>query len=154
MEVSLLTTLAHKNKSTVLRMARRFRTKVETATGCVNAIGVVVGREGKEDLVASFGGLSLRWEKFVPAPDFVPAFLFGQADLIQRIEATECALCGASGVPIEVHHLRRLRDVRKGNEPWQQLMIAMRRKTLAVCRRCHYDIHKGAYDGPKVESMS
>jgi hypothetical protein len=56
-------------------------------------------------------------------------------------------------VPIEVHHLRRLRDVRKGKEPWQQLMIAMRRKTLAVCRRCHYDIHKGAHDGPKVGSM-
>lgn len=154
MEVSLLKTLAHKHKSTVQRMARRLRTKVETETGCVSAIQVVVKREGKDDLVATFGGLSLRWEKFAPAPDYVPAFLYGQADLIQRIEATECALCGATGVPIEVHHLRRLRDVRKGKEPWQQLMIAMRRKTLAVCRRCHYDIHKGAHDGPKVGTMS
>lgn len=153
MEVSLLKTLAHKHKSTVMQMSRKFRTKVETETGCVTAIQVVVPREGR-DLVATFGGLSLRWEKFSPAADYVSTFLYGQADLIDRIMATECALCGATGVPIEVHHLRRLRDVRKGKEPWQQLMIALRRKTLAVCKRCHCDIHNGIYDGPKLSSQS
>lgn len=150
MEVSLLKTLANKHKSTVAKLAKRLRTKVATEHGHVGAIQVVVPREGKESLTATFGGVSLRWEKFHPAKNFVPSFLFGSADLIERINATECALCGASDVPIEVHHLRRLREARKGKEPWQQLMIAMRRKTLAVCRRCHYDIHKGAYDGPSV----
>jgi group II intron reverse transcriptase/maturase len=150
MEVSLLKTLAHKHKATVVQMIRKFRTKVATEYGHVNAIQVVVRREDRDDLVATFGGLSLRWQSFNPAKNFVPTFLFGHTDLLERIEATECSLCGATGVPIEVHHLRRLRDVRKGKEPWQQLMIAMRRKTLAVCRRCHYDIHKGAYDGPRV----
>jgi len=150
MEVSLLKTLASKHKSTVTKVARRLRTKVETETGHVHAMQVVVPREGKEPLIATFGGLSLRRERLSPATAFVPNFLLGDADLIERITATECALCGATDVPIEVHHLRRLRDVRKGKEPWQQLMIAMRRKTLAVCRRCHYDIHKGAYDGPRV----
>jgi hypothetical protein len=87
-------------------MARRLRTKVETESGCVDAIQVVVKREGKEDLVATFGGLSLRWEKFAPAPDYVPAFLYGQADLIQRIEATthrqKCLFRAFSiGVPYE-----------------------------------------------------
>jgi Type II intron maturase len=154
MEVSLLKTLAHKHKATVVQMIRKFRTKVATEHGQVNAIQVVVRREDREDLVATFGGLSLRWQSFNPAKSFVPTFLFGHTDLLERIEATECSLCGAAGVPIEVHHLRRLRDVRKGKEPWQQLMIAMRRKTLAVCRRCHYDIHQGAYDGPRVRNKS
>jgi len=44
-------------------------------------------------------------------------------DLLERIAATECSLCGVTGVPIEVHRLRRLRDVRKSaigrrSAPW------------------------------------
>ncbi len=154
MEISLLKTLARKHRSTVTKMSRKYRTKVATEAGCVTAIQVVVPRPDREPLVATFGGLSLRWEKFKPAKDYVPAFLFGHLDLIEKIEATECALCGASGVPIEVHHLRRLRDAREGKKPWQQLMITLRRKTLPVCRRCHHDIHAGWYDGPRVDTAS
>lgn len=34
-----------------------------------------------------------------------------------------------------------MKDVEKGKAKWQKLMIARRRKTLAVCEDCHNEIH-------------
>ena len=52
-----------------------------------------------------------------------------------------------STVDIQVHHVRALRDLSvkgQGEKPkWVQLMAARKRKTLAVCRTCHMDIHHG-----------
>ena len=44
-------------------------------------------------------------------------------------------------------HIRALRDLNvKGQREkpkWVQIMAARKRKTLAVCRTCHMDIHHG-----------
>ncbi|MGE6963894.1 hypothetical protein ACQKIW_29250 [Bacillus thuringiensis] len=42
------------------------------------------------------------------------------------------------------------RDGRKDKPEWMKRMIAMNRKTLAVCEKCHDEIHAGKYDGKKV----
>ena len=77
-----------------------------------------------------------------------------RADLIRRLQTDTCELCG-SHEHCEVHHVRKLVDVKKrwagrrAKPAWVEKMIALRRKTLIVCRRCHHAIHKGTFDLPK-----
>ncbi|WP_246320750.1 HNH endonuclease [Paenibacillus germinis] len=53
-----------------------------------------------------------------------------------------------------MHHVKKLKDLsqngRREKPQWIKRMVAMRRKTLAVCRECHANIHSGKYDGKKV----
>ena len=64
--------------------------------------------------------------------------LSSRTDLIQRLQAEECELCG-SQQNCEVHHIRKLTDLkqrwrgRKEKPEWVKRMIALRRKTLVVC---------------------
>lgn len=68
----------------------------------------------------------------------------GSTSLIDRLKAQRCELCGAED-NLEMHHVRRLKDL-KGKEKWEILMIARRRKTMAVCGSCHKKIHFGKID--------
>jgi predicted metal-binding protein len=43
-----------------------------------------------------------------------------------------------------------MKEVEADTTGWRQLMQAMRRKTLVVCRDCHQKIHAGQYDGIKL----
>ena len=71
-----------------------------------------------------------------------------RTDLIQRLQADTCEMCGHSG-QCEVHHIRKLSNLRqrwhgRAEKPaWVIRMIAMQRKTLVVCKPCHRDIHAG-----------
>lgn len=69
----------------------------------------------------------------------------GRTSLIQRIEAGKCELCGAENVPIEIHHVRKLKDL-NGKKFWEKFMIARKRKTLALCHKCHVDLHNEKLD--------
>ena len=60
MRMSLLKTLANKHQSTVAKMVRRFAAKVVTPYGPRTCLEDQVPREGKEPLIARFGGLPLR----------------------------------------------------------------------------------------------
>lgn len=72
-------------------------------------------------------------------------FYLGRTSLIQRLEAGRCEICGAENVPIEIHHVRKLKDL-NGKKFWEKFMIARRRKTLALCHKCHVDLHNGRLD--------
>ena len=48
---------------------------------------------------------------------------------------------GKTGLEIE----EVLKDL-KGKDYWEQLMIARKRKTMAVCHNCHLSIHHGKID--------
>src|SRR4030095_10326799 len=60
----------------------------------------------------------------------------------QRLEANLCEFCGKSGGYFEVHHIRKLKDV-KGKEAWERIMIARRRKTRVAANECHDFLHAG-----------
>ncbi len=45
--------------------------------------------------------------------------------------------------PFEVHHVRKLADLKAGVERWQRRMSERRRKTLILCKPCHVDLHRG-----------
>lgn len=69
----------------------------------------------------------------------------GRASLIERLKAVKCELCGKKNIPIQMHHVRKLKNL-KGKEPWEQFMISRKRKTLAVCEECHRKIHGNKMD--------
>jgi group II intron reverse transcriptase/maturase len=147
MHTSLLKTLAHKHKSTVATMAHRYAAKVATPYGPRTCLEVRVPREGKEPLIARFGGLPLR----TTLTDYVEDRLLarrsqGGTELLQRILADECEACGSTD-NVEVHHIRKLANLnRRGRTPppdWVRLMASRRRKTLVLCRVCHDNIHAG-----------
>lgn len=77
--------------------------------------------------------------------DVLPSDLIysSRSSLMDRLRAEKCELCGRDNTPLEMHHVRRLKDV-QGKEIWKQHMIARRRKTLALCHICHRDVHKGS----------
>ena len=65
--------------------------------------------------------------------------------LTDRLAAQKCELCGTENVPLEMHHVRKLKDL-KGKKQWEIIMIARKRKTIAVCEECHRKIHSGKMD--------
>lgn len=69
----------------------------------------------------------------------------GRTSLIDRLLAAKCEWCGATGTPLEMHHIHKLKDL-KGKKMWEQRMIARRRKTMALCVSCHHDLHNGKLD--------
>jgi group II intron reverse transcriptase/maturase len=62
----------------------------------------------------------------------------GRNSLIERLKLRVCELCGATE-NLEMHHVRNLKDL-KGKTEWEKRMIARKRKTLAVCSKCHSKI--------------
>ncbi|WP_459689638.1 HNH endonuclease [Agathobaculum sp. TL06] len=64
---------------------------------------------------------------------------------MERIKAEKCEFCGKENVPLQMHHVRKLKNL-KGKEPWKQFMISRKRKTLAVCVECHRKIHSNKMD--------
>jgi len=60
--------------------------------------------------------------------------------LENRLAAKICELCGKANVPLAMHHVNKVKNL-KGKQHWEIVMIAKRRKTLAVCKNCHHKIH-------------
>jgi hypothetical protein len=66
----------------------------------------------------------------------------GRTELGRRLLAHQCEWCGTTKGSIEVHHVRKLKDL-KGKKVWERQMIARRRKTMVLCKACHVDLHAG-----------
>ena len=65
-----------------------------------------------------------------------------KTSLMDRLSARQCELCGRTDMDIEMHHVRKLKDL-KGKSYWERFMIARNRKTLALCADCHKNLHNG-----------
>ena len=66
-----------------------------------------------------------------------------KTELIERIHANQCDICGREDGYFEVHHIRKLSDMKGGKQRWQRLMIERNRKTLVLCIECHDLLHAG-----------
>lgn len=145
---SLLKTLACKHKSSMMAMQRKYRATVQTPSGSMRCLRVVVERgPGKKPLVAQFGGIPLRRQRNAVLTETPSKIDTDRGnELLQRLLADTCELCG-SHRDCEVHHLRKLADLkRKGRREkpvWVQIIVARQCKTLVVCRPCHEAIHAG-----------
>ncbi|MGH7733589.1 MAG: group II intron reverse transcriptase/maturase, partial [Gemmatimonadales bacterium] len=143
-ETSMLSTLARKHRSSVAKMAALHKAKIETSDGLRTCFEARKHREGRKDLVARFGGISLRQDRRAvirdPAPAPVP---YPRKELITRLRRRECELC-ETGTTVAVHQVTGLKALGRpgpGQPAWAALMARMRRKTLIVCAPCHDWIH-------------
>ena len=150
MTYSLAKTLAHKHKTSVRKIWEKHKSRY--------AIRVVVPREGKKSLIASFGDMKLRRTKDLSPnhqEDEFTTIYNRRSELLKRILADKCELCD-SEEDIEVHHIKKISDLKRRCEgkkvipEWKKEMITRNRKTLVLCRNCHMSIHGGKYDGRKL----
>ena len=143
-QTSMLKTLAAKHKSSVAKMAARYKAKVITGHGPRTCFEARRHRQGKKDLVARFGGIPLRQDRRAVIHDPAPARTgYPRKELIYRLRRRWCELCD-HGATVTVHHVARLAQLGKAgpDQPaWAALMARKRRKTLIVCRPCHDYIH-------------
>lgn len=151
MQTSLLRTLARKHRASLKAMSEKYRATTETPYGKLSCLEVVVERaNGKKPLIAQFGGIPLRRQEKASLTDLDPTYSYQRGhdrnELIKRLLAEKCEL-GGSHTNIEVHHIRKLADLkekgRKEKPRWAQKMAQRRRKTLIVCANCHESIHRG-----------
>ncbi len=153
METSMLKTLAGKHRSSVTKMAAKYKTIIDTPAGKRTCFQVTVPRDhGRKPLVARFGGIPLKRQRNAVLTDLTPVMASTKRnELIHRLLADCCELCG-SRTSIEVHHVRKLADLNRHDRPdrpaWVHLMAKRRRKTLVICRTCHEDIHAGRFKAP------
>jgi len=150
METSLLKTLAAKHRTTVAKMAAKYRATVTGPDGHIRrCLAVTLERAGKPPRVARFGGIPLQRQRMATLDDQPPQARAHYTELEQRVRADRCEVCGSTSA-IEVHHIRKLADLRRADgrprPAWQEHMIARQRKTLVLCRACHVKLHAGQFD--------
>jgi group II intron reverse transcriptase/maturase len=143
METSMLRTLAAKHNSTVPKMAKKHKVKIETPEGIRTCFEARVERQDRKPLVARFGGIPLKSKKQAAIIDRQPSQVtYPHRELVKRFLNGRCELC-ASTDDVHVHHVARLADLAgPGPHPeWTRFMAKRRRKTIVVCRPCYETIH-------------
>ena len=143
-KTSMLKTLGAKYQSTVTKMAARYKAEINTPHGPRTCFEARIGRDGKPDLVARFGGIPLVQKKDAVLIDRVPARPpVPRKELLNRLLTRRCELC-SDPAKVVVHQVRKLTSLGApgpGQPAWAEKMAQMRRKTLVVCAPCHDAIH-------------
>ena len=135
-ETSMLKTLANKHRSNVGKMAAKYKAVIDTPHGKRTCFQVVVPRDrGRKPLVAQFGGIPLKRQRTAALSDLAPVLVSTKRnELIHRLLAGCCEIC-ESTYRIEVHHLRKLADLKRHDRPdkpaWVHLMAMRRRKPVS-----------------------
>ncbi len=134
MEYSCLKTLAKKHKTRISAIKKMYQ--------CGSSWGIPYEtKSGKKRMM------------IIKFSDLKKGVVYQNADIIKhhihftnhssledRLRANQCELCGATDVPLEVHHINKVKNL-NGKEQWEKAMIARKRKTLIVCKNCHIAIH-------------
>ncbi|MGW3606323.1 HNH endonuclease [Micromonospora sp. NPDC005161] len=146
MSTSMLKTLAGKHRSSMSKMAAKHKTKIQTPHGLRTCFEARIERDGRQPLVARFGGIPLQRQRSARLLDRQPIRVdYPHKELINRLLADACEVCQQTG-DVQVHHVRKLADLSKPgiHQPeWAAIMTNRRRKTLVVCAACHDRIHTG-----------
>ena len=152
---SLLKTIAHKEKSTTTKVKAKYGIDVprKVGTGTRKIIGVKYQTKSGEHTMTYFNeSLKKVDEPNTKLSDkYCPDVMTGR-QIINRLNANVCELCGTNEGEFEIHHVRKLKDIKdrykkrgKAIPEWVLRMSQIRRKTLIVCESCHHNIHAGKY---------
>jgi len=141
MRWSFLKTSSNKYKTTAKDMVKKYNVNGKLGVSYINSKGKERNvlffdepmRKGTKDISQSVD-VKLNTQKYK-----------GRTSLIDRLLAKKCEWCNVKDTPLEIHHIRKLKDV-SGKKKWEQRMIARNRKTLALCKECHKKLHKGLLD--------
>jgi hypothetical protein len=149
---SMLHTIARKENISVKKVIKKYGidVPVKDGTGTRRVVGMKYRTKKGGKVITYFNDSIVRKdfaEKIV-----LDSFGYGvpfHAQLITRLNANQCELCG-SDENVEVHHVRKLKDIKDKYKKrgtripnWVLVMSQMNRKTLIVCKNCHWNIHRG-----------
>src|SRR5262249_55696123 len=128
METSLLKTLATKNKTAVTKMAKKLQATTQTKEGPRKSLKLIIPRQGKRPLIATFRGISLRRQRKPAIQDQVLLpYVRKTGEIIERLLKDTCEVCGTRE-NIQMHHVRKLADLNKRGQrekpEWMKIMIA------------------------------
>ena len=145
MATSLLKTLASKNQTSVMKESNRLKAREKTPEGPRKSLRLTIQRDGKSPLVAILGGLTLRRRKKPVIKDqILTPYVRMRSEIVERLLNDTCEVCEAKE-KVQMHHIRKLKDLnKKGTREmplWMKIMIARKRKSIPLCKRCHDDMH-------------
>jgi group II intron reverse transcriptase/maturase len=143
LKYSLAKTLAGKRKSRIARVINGGEIKIRT------------WRKGKEKEIAFYQNhdWASRRDGFANSAkvDIV------QMNLRMRTRSKlglPCCICG-DAENVQMHHVRHIRKMDEKHERgFIRVMIALNRKQIPVCIRCHRLIHNGQYDGLSLKDFA
>ena len=152
---SLKKTIAHKEKSTTKKITKKYGINVprKNGNGTRRIIGVHYQTKSGEKTMTYFNDSlkKLNEPNTTISDKYCPDIMTG-VQLINRLNANICELCGTNEGEFEVHHVRKLKDIKdkykkrgKSIPNWVLTMSKINRKTLIVCEQCHTKIHSGKY---------
>jgi group II intron reverse transcriptase/maturase len=152
---SLMKTIAHKEKCSVAKVRKKYGIDVprKVGTGTRKIVGVRYQTKAGEHLMTYFNdSLKKLNEPNTRMSDKYIINTTSGKQLIDRLNANVCELCGTNEGEFEVHHVRKLKDIKdkykkrgKAIPGWLITMSRIRRKTLIVCESCHRNIHSGKF---------
>lgn len=144
------TALAHFSSLLKHSMLKTFAAKYRTKVSKIKVRYVKNGdftvayetKSGRKESVYYNKGFKRKTEPFFRQIDLLETYKrYAKPNgLLRKLRAKTCELCGAVCDDIEIHQVKRLKDL-TGNTAWEEAMRARQRKTLAVCPACHSQIH-------------
>ena len=150
MQESLAKTLAFKYKTSIRKIYEKYHTEIEVEGKRYKVFQVIVPREGKKPLVATWAGIPLTWDIGATIEDRPRQKWNRRSELEKRLLAQTCEICEATRLTtqIEVHHIRALKDLNKydGREKplWVKIMAApFAARPWSSAGTCHDDLHAG-----------
>lgn len=141
MQYSFFKTLATKYRSSVRKEMNRHR------IGKYFGVKYTIAKSKEKIQLFYKDGFARKPINADPNTDCIPITVMyaSTTSLIKRLKASKCELCGAEECKIEIHHVRKLKDL-TGKSYWERFMIARNRKTIALCENCHKQLHLGKLD--------
>ena len=135
MKYSMMKTFAFKYKTKVSKIKKKyvkngdFTVSYETKQGLKTSVFYNQGYGKRDSSVAGQVELLPQYKRY-DRPN----------SLARKLKTKTCELCGGYCTELEIHQVKKLKSL-KGNSEWERLMLKRRRKTLAVCPKCHEQIH-------------
>ena len=136
---SFLKTMANKHQTSVQRIATMLN------RGTYMAVRET-GSNGKVRETKLFRLKEVKREAMLYGEVDHPPLTFNYtsgSEILKRLDANKCEYCGKEGGYFEIHHIRKLADIKDGKQAWEKLMIARKRKTLVLCIDCHQKLTAG-----------
>lgn len=149
-------TLAGKHKTTTSKIREQYQTQVN---GKVCFMCEVPNPNNPQNPLRAFlGGLPLKVQRDLDIgkyDDIRWQPQYGRTELTTRLKSNVCELCGSTD-RVQAHHIKSIKEAkrkyrhRQEMPKWVEEMTGRHRNTLIVCHQCHWNIHRGKYDGSSL----
>jgi group II intron reverse transcriptase/maturase len=136
MKHSMQRTFASKYRTTVRTIKKRYEKGGDFTVSYQT-------KDGKKEAVFYNGGFKKQDKPHLGQIDVLAAYQKYDKpnSLARRLRSRTCELCDSVCQDIVIHQVKRLKDLGNRHE-WERVMRSKRRKTLAVCKSCHDEIHQ------------